>query len=120
MEAREGKRRLRGVHDLGVKTDLEGGIEGRPESVVEREEGVGSVVCFSVLGFDVLLDADLHPWLLEVNACPGLETESKGGAIVYETDSLVHDRMLLDLFALLETDRQEVQQSKEKGGWQVV
>uniref|UniRef100_A0A0G4HJL0 Tubulin-tyrosine ligase n=1 Tax=Chromera velia CCMP2878 TaxID=1169474 RepID=A0A0G4HJL0_9ALVE len=121
MEAKEGKRRLGGVHDLGVQNDLEGS-EGQPGSlsVVEREEGSGSVVCFSLLGFDVLLDADLRPWLLEVNACPGLETESKGGAVVYEADSLVHGRMLLDLFALLETDRQEVQQSKGKGGWQVI
>ena len=34
-------------------------------------------MCFEILGFDVILDSKLKPWLLEVNFTPSFNTDSE-------------------------------------------
>ncbi|KAK6758263.1 hypothetical protein RB195_015839 [Necator americanus] len=48
---------------------------------------------FELFGFDVLVDADLKPWLLEVNLSPSLSCDAP-------LDSLVKSRLICDLFNL--------------------
>jgi hypothetical protein len=53
----------------------------------------GNANSFELFGFDVLIDADLKPWLIEVNSSPSLSREN---ALDYEIkDRMVHDTLLL-------------------------
>lgn len=51
-------------------------------------------MCFELLGFDVLIDDQLKPWLLEVNMSPSLNTESP-------LDIKIKTKLLVDLFNLV-------------------
>ncbi|XP_042635610.1 neugrin isoform X3 [Catharus ustulatus] len=50
--------------------------------------------CFEILGFDILLDRRLKPWLLEVNHSPSFSTDS-------QLDREVKDALLCDTFNLI-------------------
>ncbi|NXX18887.1 TTL13 polyglutamylase, partial [Podargus strigoides] len=50
--------------------------------------------CFEILGFDILLDRKLKPWLLEVNHSPSFTTGSR-------LDCEVKDALLCDTFNLI-------------------
>lgn len=51
--------------------------------------------CFELFGYDVLVDADLRPWLLEVNASPSLARPSP-------LDVRVKNAMIKDIISLLD------------------
>ncbi|XP_068920441.1 tubulin polyglutamylase TTLL6 isoform X2 [Petaurus breviceps papuanus] len=50
--------------------------------------------CFEILGFDILLDRKLKPWLLEVNHSPSFSTDSR-------LDKEVKDNLLYDTLVLI-------------------
>ena len=50
--------------------------------------------CFDLLGFDVLIDQSLKPWLLEVNLSPSLSCGEK-------LDLKVKGNLIADLFTLI-------------------
>ncbi|XP_025714973.2 tubulin polyglutamylase TTLL6 isoform X3 [Callorhinus ursinus] len=67
--------------------------------------------CFEILGFDILLDHKLKPWLLEVNHSPSFSTDSWLDKEV--KDSLLYDTLVLinlgncDKKKVLEEERQQ-------------
>ncbi|XP_072138252.1 tubulin polyglutamylase ttll6-like isoform X1 [Mobula birostris] len=50
--------------------------------------------CFEILGFDILMDHNLKPWLLEVNHSPSFTTDSR-------LDREVKDNLLYDTICLI-------------------
>ena len=49
--------------------------------------------CFQILGFDILLDSTLKPWLLEVNQSPSFKTDSQLDCRI--KSALIHDTLKL-------------------------
>ena len=54
-------------------------------------------MCFELLGFDVILDDTIKPYILEVNYSPSLETGSK-------LDKAVKRKVIEDTFLLVTAD----------------
>lgn len=50
--------------------------------------------CFELLGFDILIDDNLNPWLLEVNMSPSMNIDSP-------LDAKIKGEMLANLFTLV-------------------
>lgn len=50
--------------------------------------------CFEVFGFDIILDSELKPWLLEVNLSPSLACESP-------LDTTIKANLLADTFNMV-------------------
>jgi tubulin polyglutamylase TTLL6/13 len=51
-------------------------------------------VCFEVLGFDIMFDHKLTPWLIEVNHSPSFGTDTP-------LDKKVKHELMVDTFRLL-------------------
>ena len=51
-------------------------------------------MCFETYGFDILLDSELKPWLLEVNVCPSLSSSSP-------LDKKIKTSLMCDVFNMV-------------------
>jgi hypothetical protein len=77
---------------IAVEPLLENGKEMfLPEGL---HRGVTTSTCFELLGFDVLLDENLKPWLLEVNMSPSMNTDTP-------LDVEIKTKLLVDFFNLV-------------------
>ena len=66
--------------------------------------------CFEVYGFDIIIDAKLKPWLLEVNVCPSLSSSSP-------LDKMIKTKLLCDSLHLAGFhiyDRKKFEKEQEK------
>ena len=56
--------------------------------------------CFQILGFDIMLDKKLKPWLLEVNESPSFNDDT-------EVDKIVKGGLIEDTFRLLDIKKSD-------------
>jgi tubulin polyglutamylase TTLL5 len=62
------------IEDLIIKTIISG--ENVINNASEMFLPFPRYNCFELFGFDVLIDSDLEPWLLEVNLTPAMGCDS--------------------------------------------
>lgn len=70
-----------------------------------------SSACFEILGFDIILDRKLKPWILEVNHSPSFTTDSKLDREI--KDSLIHDTLVLVNFSFCDK-RKYIEEERRK------
>ena len=79
------------IYDLIIKTVIS--IEP-VVTATSRKLGLQRGNCFDLFGFDVIIDSNLKPWLLEVNLSPSLATDSP-------LDLAIKGQLLADTFTLI-------------------
>lgn len=63
--------------------------------------------CFEILGFDIMIDKDITPWVIEVNHSPSFTCDSK-------LDLVVKSSLITDTLRLLTPDFKILGQKKER------
>lgn len=58
----------------------------------------GDKHCFECYGYDILLDENLKPWLIEINSSPSLSTTTKG-------DHILKKKLINDVLDIVVTDK---------------
>ena len=63
--------------------------------------------CFEIMGFDIMMDNQSKPWLLEVNSSPAMAMDGLA-------DERVKPDLLRDTFRLIDFEPYEVYKEKQK------
>lgn len=79
------------IYDLIIKTII--AVEEKILNA-QKKHCTHKTNCFEILGFDVLIDSDLKPWLLEVNQSPSFSADSP-------LDMKIKSQLLSDAFNLI-------------------
>jgi tubulin polyglutamylase TTLL9 len=69
--------------------------------------------CFELYGFDILLDENLKPWLIEINASPSMTANTPND---YETKV----GLLEDVFTILDPERVLTGNEEQVGGFDLI
>jgi len=89
-----------GIREITVKTLL--GVQPELSHIYKAWQPSDKLggMWFELLGFDIILDKHLRPWLLEVNSLPSFNTESK-------FDRKIKDALIKDTFAILNVSQKD-------------
>jgi tubulin polyglutamylase TTLL9 len=69
--------------------------------------------CFEMYGYDIMIDQDLKPWLLEVNASPSLTANTR-------EDYLMKTEMLHGMLDVIDMEQVLTGDEEHVSGWDVV
>jgi hypothetical protein len=86
--------------DIIVKTLLmsQPHLEHNYKTCASKSHAQNNRQCFQILGYDIMLDSKLKPWLLEVNESPSFNDDT-------ETDRIVKQGLIEDTFRLLDVKK---------------
>merc|ERR1712051_782653 len=88
------RRMKEGIDDLLVKTLIVAQPHLSHIYKTGQPEDVENSLCFQILGFDVLIDEDCKPWLIEVNQSPSFKADSA-------LDRRIKEKLVADSINLL-------------------
>ena len=95
------------IHDIVIKTVIS--TEDKIYNAT-RKNCAHKTNCFELLGFDIIIDSELKPWLLEVNLSPSLSSDSP-------LDMRIKSNLVSDMFNLIgikKFDRRKESMNKVK------
>ena len=69
--------------------------------------------CFELYGYDVLIDSNLKPWLLEVNAAPSMTANT-------QNDFELKCNLLDDVFTIIDMERVLQGNEEQIGGFDLI
>jgi tubulin polyglutamylase TTLL9 len=69
--------------------------------------------CFELYGYDILIDQDLKPWLIEINANPSLTANT-------QKDSEMKIKMLDDMLTILDLEKLMQGNEDQVGGFDII
>ncbi|XP_062893254.1 tubulin polyglutamylase ttll6-like [Mobula hypostoma] len=98
------------IEDMIIKTILSAYPVLKHNYLACFSNHVSGSACFQLLGFDILLEHSLKPWLLEVNHSPSLATDSK-------LDQEVKDNLLYDTLCMINLaacDRRKIMEEERR------
>lgn len=67
---------IQGMHDIIIKTMCIAQPHVHHLYRSCQPDDLQNQMCFQLLGFDIIIDQDLRPYLLEVNQMPSFATDS--------------------------------------------
>ena len=86
--------------------------------IIKSFKAVQSVIakdkhCFEMYGYDILIDENLRPWLIEINANASLSANT-------ELDADTKIKMLDDLLTIIDLEKIMTGNEDQVGGWDII
>lgn len=97
----------RKINDIFIKTIITGYPTLSTSYMASHSDNFSNDMCFEVLGFDIIIDHKLNPYLLEINYTPSFTTDTP-------LDRLIKKNLIYDTLQLLNINDKWKKDAKQR------